>query len=197
MMKYTWKEPNKDEQFARLSYRYNHGGRYSNPRYRTKANHSDCSVRAISLATGIPYWNARKLVEAEVNYCFIDEEGVSEWYIETLMLKLGWEYVSARRPLRKLRRIDKVGLPNHGSYIVSMPAHIFAVVDGFVLDAFDSRREEKYLWWYQDDIEGDMEVVRPFIKSVIRKILPKFLGRPRYRIARIYGYWMMNQNVEL
>jgi len=124
-------------------FEYNDGGRESAGFKGT----SDCAVRAIAIACNMSYKDARYLLREFSNKGKLNSRAISLGiYKEDMcaaLLSLGWEWVSAPKiPGRKARYTDI-----NGTAILRMAGHYVAVIDGVLMDTFDSREKMVYGYW--------------------------------------------------
>ena len=132
-----------------MRYEYSDGGRKAAG---FKGDASDCGVRALAIATGISYLEARALIGAQAAHEVQAGRGRlaqrpssanSGVWVETfhaVMAKLGWRWV----PTMAIgsgctTHLVASELPA-GRLIVRLSRHYAAVVDGVVLDTYDPRR---------------------------------------------------------
>ncbi len=125
-------------------YKYDDGGR-SESGLKSK---TDCGIRAVSIACEIPYQEARTLLKEFAARGKQGSRAISRGMykedMDTALRSIGWVWKSAPKfDGRKARYAD---LP-HGRVIARMAHHYAAVVDGVLLDAFDSSHKMVYGYW--------------------------------------------------
>lgn len=119
-----------------MKYEFNDGGRAAS-KYSGGIN--DCVTRAISIATGIGYDAAREILRPVLTH-----EGVNVFSAEfaSIARRAGLVYVAARQ-----KGFTVAHLPTDGVFIAHTSKHISAVVNGVVLDTFDTSAEEIQGYW--------------------------------------------------
>lgn len=125
-------------------YKYSDGGR-SKAGYKGKSG--DCGARAVSIATGMEYRDAIKLMKDFSEKGKLGSRaianGVYKEDMDSALKSLGWEWVSAPKfNGRKARYSD---IPE--TAILRMARHYAAVVDGVLLDSWDSSDKMVYGYW--------------------------------------------------
>jgi len=124
-------------------YKYSDGGR-EDAGFKGK---KDCAVRAFTIATGIPYLEARKLLREASNKGRLGSRAISKGVYKddmTSALKpLGWVWCSAPKFEGRKARYDDI----EGLAILRMAHHFVAVRDGVLYDTFDSRNKMVYGYW--------------------------------------------------
>jgi len=129
-----------------MKFVYNDGGRKDAG---FKGSAGDCVVRAIAIATGLPY----KRVYDDINeLCKLhndkkkvtnssSREGVSRPVYDKYLKELGWFWV----PTMKIGQGCKVHLKEDelpkGKLIVSVSKHMVAVIDGVIHDTYKEDRD--------------------------------------------------------
>jgi hypothetical protein len=130
-----------------LPFIYDDGGR-EEAGFRGKTG--DCSVRAVAIATGVPYkavYQAFKKsnpgkVKGILNY----SGGTPHEFIEEFLLKLGWR----RKFLGSSQKLDRT-LPM-GRIIVSIPKHTICIIDHIAHDTFKSPASSPvFEYWYKNE----------------------------------------------
>ncbi len=129
-----------------MSYQYNDAGREA----AGFVGNRDCGIRAVSIALGLPYTGARSLLK---EYAKAGKQGNGQIargiYKEDMAAALGskgWVWHSAPKFIgRKARYGD---IPK-GRVIVRMAKHYAAVIDGVLLDAWNSSEKMVYGYWSQ------------------------------------------------
>jgi len=125
-------------------YKYSDGGR-ALAGYKGKTG--DCAVRAVAIATGIPYADAYAAI-ARLNSVALGKRSVRHGTLkETLdgyLKLLGWHWHAAPKfPGRKAKASD---MPV-GTVIARQSKHFVAVIDGVPNDIFDSSAKMVYGYW--------------------------------------------------
>lgn len=102
-------------------------------------NVSDCSVRAISLATD-KSWDETYITLSE----FARKEGITFSEIEFINEYLSEQYprYCGEKRIEKLKDFLKLQLPGH--WLITMSGHITCAIDGVCYDTFDPT--ERYVW---------------------------------------------------
>ena len=125
-------------------YQYSDGGRID-AGFKGK---SDCGIRAVSIACDIGYKEARKLLK---EYAKRGKQGngqiargIYKEDMDAALGSLGWRWFPA--PKFEGRKARYGDLPQ-GRYIVRMARHYAAVIDGVLLDAWDSSEKMVYGYW--------------------------------------------------
>lgn len=102
-----------------------------------ESNKQNCVTRAITLATGLPYYKVHELLEqnAVCNDC---EELVLDCYNNLIEDYFGYKpvYVPYGITVRQFAQTH-----NYGVYLVRMDGHISTVIDGVSVDIFDCTKE--------------------------------------------------------
>lgn len=110
----------------------------ANPRGR-RAN--DCTVRAISLATGrtwdATYEELSKFAQAQA--IMPDEVGYIDEYLERKFKKVFCQNCKNKKTVS-----DIVNMFPHGIYLITMRGHITCCIDGIIYDTFDP--SSYYVW---------------------------------------------------
>lgn len=125
-------------------YRYSDGGRKESG---VKGIGKDCAVRAVAIAVGMDYKEAKKIIKdfsanGKCGSAAISR-GVYKDDLDAALRSLGWEWHKAPKfNGRKARYRD---IP--GTAIVRMSKHFAAVVDGVLLDSWDSSKKMVYGYW--------------------------------------------------
>ena len=125
-------------------YQFNDGGRAAAG---FKGQGSDCAVRALSIATGMNYKAARKLIKEfaakgkQGNKAI--GRGVYKEDFDTCLRSLGWKWVSAPKFEGRKARYSDI----KGTAILRMAQHFATVIDGVLYDSFDSRDKMVYGYW--------------------------------------------------
>ena len=104
----------------------------------TSQNDKDCSIRALSLATGVDYANVMAAaVEAEA---YNPVDGTNVKFVQTYLRAHGWRQISPSRDKRSYRRVPafKAEHMPAGPVYVSLKGHGVYVEDGVIHDTFDS-----------------------------------------------------------
>lgn len=108
---------------------------------------NDCAVRALAIAAGMNYGDARKMLRA---FCKAGRagtgnltRGVFKEDMNAALKDLGWEWHSAPKlEGRKARYSDIEGLA-----ILRMAKHFSVVKNGVLHDTWDSRSKMVYGYW--------------------------------------------------
>lgn len=103
-------------------------------------NVNDCTVRAISLATGDTWDNTYKKLSnaARERGMMMDNVTFIEDYLDERFQKVCNYY----------RKIDDFLHKNpNGTFIISMPGHLTTVIDGVNYDTFDTRDRRMWCAW--------------------------------------------------
>jgi len=126
-----------------MKYIYNDGGRSASNTHDAVA---DCVTRALSIATHCGYDIAREYLKP-----LMTPQGVNVFSLEfsQMAYAVGLIYVST------LPRSFKVGqLPIEGVFIAHTSRHVTAVINGVVLDTFDTRDELVQGYWIRKSDKG-------------------------------------------
>lgn len=112
-----------------------------------KGKSGDCGVRAVAIACDIGYNEARKRLKEfaakgnQGNKAIA--RGIYKDDMDAFMRSIGWEWKQAPKfEGRKARYSD---IP--GRAVLRMARHFAAVVDGVLLDTWDSSRKMVYGYW--------------------------------------------------
>ena len=110
---------------------------------------SDCGIRAVAVACSMSYQDARKLLKEYSNKGKLGSRAISRGiYREDMtaaLQSIGWKWVSAPKfDGRKARYSD---IP--GTAICRMAKHYAAVIDGVLIDTWDSSEKMVYGYWTQ------------------------------------------------
>lgn len=124
-------------------YTYNDGGRVA----AGMKSQNDCGIRAIAIATGMEYNEARKFIKA---FAKVGKQGNGQisqgiWKedMTAALESIGWVWVSAPKfEGRKARYSD---IP--GRAILRMAKHYSTVIDGTLYDSWDSSHKMVYGYW--------------------------------------------------
>lgn len=125
-------------------YKYSDGGRAA----AGFKGETDCGIRAVSIATGCGYMEARRILK-EASKKGVKGNGsiASGIYKEDMasaLREIGWEWVPAPKfQGRKARYNDIL----HERAVLRMAGHFAAVVDGVLCDTWDSRDKMVYGYW--------------------------------------------------
>lgn len=116
--------------------------------YKTK---TDCGIRAMAIACGIPYVEARKHLKAASKKGKMGSgaiaKGIYKEDMDVALKQFGFVWKSAPKfEGRKARYSD---LPN-GRIVTRMARHFAAVVDGVLLDSWDSSEKMVYGYWIKE-----------------------------------------------
>ena len=126
-----------------MTFKYSDGGR-KDAGFLSK---TDCGIRAIAIATGLGYLEARKLLS---HHSRIGKKGngsiASGIYKEDLnaaLESIGWSW----RPAPKFdgRKAKYSDIP--GCAVLRMAKHFSVVVDGILFDTWDSSHKMVYGYW--------------------------------------------------
>jgi len=124
-------------------YQYTDGGREA-AGFKGK---SDCGVRAVAVATGMPYKDARRLLREVSNKGKLGSRAIARGIWKEDMTEalrtLGWVWVSA--PKFEGRKARYTDIP--GTAILRMARHYAAVVEGVLMDSWDSSEKMVYGYW--------------------------------------------------
>jgi len=109
---------------------------------------TDCGIRAVAVACGLPYKQARKLLQEHARKGKAGNgaiaRGIYKEDMTSALESLGWVWRSAPKFTgRKARYTD---IPR-GRVIVRMARHYAAVIDGNLHDTWDSSRKMVYGYW--------------------------------------------------
>lgn len=127
-------------------YQFNDGGRASAG---FTGQSGDCAVRALAIATGMDYKAARKLVKEfaakgkQGNKAIAN--GVYKEDLDACLRSLGWRWMPAPKFDGRKARYSDI----YGTAILRMARHFAAVVDGVLMDTFDSREKMVYGYWFK------------------------------------------------
>ena len=126
-----------------MNYNYNDGGRAD----AGLKGETDCGIRAMSIACGISYSDARaKLKEASAKGKLGSRaisRGVYKEDLAAALAELGWHWESAPKMIgRKARCEDLTGI-----VIARQARHFVAVIDGIPQDTWDSSERMVYGYW--------------------------------------------------
>lgn len=110
----------------------------ANPRGR---NVNDCTVRAISLATGRSWdYTYRKLSEfAQIQAIMPDDVLYIDEYLER-----NFDKICGCRDRYKITVRDFVRQNPRGTYLITMSGHITCAIDGVIYDTFDP--SDRFVW---------------------------------------------------
>lgn len=100
---------------------------------------NDCTVRAISLATGRTWDNTYEELStfAQAQGMMLDEVRYIDEYLDRKFEKVyGWNEVE------KITVGDFMKQNPHGIYLITMAGHITCGMDGCIYDTFDSRQRK-------------------------------------------------------
>ena len=110
---------------------------------------SDCGIRATAIACDIEYNDARKLLK---EYAKRGKQGngsisngIYKEDLDAALRSIGWKWFSA--PKLKGRKARYTDLPSNGKFIARMAHHYAAVIDGNLLDSWDSSEKMVYGYW--------------------------------------------------
>jgi hypothetical protein len=125
-------------------YKYNDGGR-EEAGFKSK---SDCGIRAVAIACDMSYNESRKLLK---EYAKRGKQGngqisngIYKEDMDAALRSIGWKWFSAPKfEGRKARYKDIPG----GRFIARMAKHYAAVIDGDLLDSWDSSDKMVYGYW--------------------------------------------------
>ncbi len=143
--------------FTKKTFKFDDGGR-KNAGF-TTTDQKDCVVRAISIATSIPYEavhsdllflqevlaKTRKCKESEVlrqnPECIDPDHGVYRKVYEPYIKSLGLDWVSTKAFGGKFNvRFNKKDLPK-GRLIVVLKEHLTTMINGVIRDTYDASEE--------------------------------------------------------
>lgn len=102
---------------------------------------NDCTVRAISLATGQTWDNTYKELStfAQAQGMMLDEVRYIDEYLDRKFEKVyGWNETG------KMTVGDFIGQHPNGIYLITMAGHITCGIDGCIYDTFDPR--QRIVW---------------------------------------------------
>jgi hypothetical protein len=138
-----------------IRWNINDGGR-AEAGYRGKTG--DCVVRAITIATGIPYkevYNALAIEQATVRGRKTCRRGVARPVYDRFLKDLGWTWVPCMTIGSGCRvHLREDELPN-GTIICRLSKHLVAVIDGILQDTYDcSRMGTRCVYGYYEKREG-------------------------------------------
>jgi len=127
-----------------MSFVYNDGGR-EKAGFRSNG---DCGIRAVALACGLSYKEARSVLKAAAKNGKQGNgqiaNGIYKEDMSQALKTLGWVWHSAPKfEGRKARYYD---LPS-GNIIARMSKHYVAVIDNVVHDTWDCRNKMVYGYW--------------------------------------------------
>ena len=125
-------------------YKYSDGGR-ADAGFKGKY---DCGIRAVAIACELSYKDAQKVLREAAKKGKQGNGSISAGLykedMNSALQSLGWEWVSAPKfEGRKARYSD---LPA-GRHIARMARHYAAVIDGVLIDAWDSSGKMVYGYW--------------------------------------------------
>lgn len=127
-----------------MTYKYDDGGRVA-AGFKSK---NDCGIRAVAIACDITYQEARKLLKEHAKKGKQGNgqiaNGIWKEDMDSALKSLGWVRFSA--PKFEGRKARYTDMPP-GRHIVQMAKHYAAVVDGTLLDAWDSSNKMVYGYW--------------------------------------------------
>jgi hypothetical protein len=131
----------------KMEYIYNDGGRAASG-YRGEAG--DCAVRAISIATGIPYKDVYKAINTLGRGERVTHRkrgrsnartGVYKDCVHQFMASIGWRWVPCMSIGSGCTVHLRDGeLPGHKRLVVSLSKHYAAVIHGTLHDTYDCSR---------------------------------------------------------
>jgi hypothetical protein len=127
-------------------YKFHDGGRVD----AGMKSDTDCGIRAIAIATGMDYQEVRKFIKEFTLVGKMGSRSISRGIYKedmTAALKsIGWVWCSAPKfEGRKARYSD---IP--GTAILRMAKHYSTVIDGVLLDSWDSSHKMVYGYWKKD-----------------------------------------------
>lgn len=99
----------------------------------------DCTIRAISLATG-KTWDETYLELAE----FSRKQGITLSEVSFINDYLGERYERFCPPFQTETVKDFLELGLSGTWLVTMSGHITCIIDGIIYDTFDC--SDRYIW---------------------------------------------------
>lgn len=127
-----------------MTYQYNDGGRAVAG---FKGN-SDCGIRAVSIALEMPYKDSRRLLQEFARKGKQGSgqisRGIYKEDIDAALRSKGWVWRSA--PKFQGRKAKYSDLPK-GRVIARMAKHYAAVIDGVLMDTWDSSDKMVYGYW--------------------------------------------------
>ena len=109
---------------------------------------SDCVVRAISTALNKDYYETRKeLNRAKTKLGYKSYK--DHFFIMDYMAQLGYEEIKfkAIKGQERMKLCDFADTHQDGTYVVKVKGHVVAVVEGCVLDTWDSTYLTVYRAW--------------------------------------------------
>jgi len=117
-----------------MNFSLNDGGREAAG---LEPTHGACAVRAIAIATGIPYqtvWDSLYAIckEQDPNH---SGTAVDELALNAYMKTLGWQWQELDQQLTLEQ------LPKEGVYVVMIPGHLAALVNGYWTDTQDTSQD--------------------------------------------------------
>lgn len=120
---------------------------FYNPNPKGKTNVGDCSVRAVSKATGttwnVAFWG---LVETANELCDMPS---SKKTIEAYLKKEGFEWngFKVKRGEKRMTVDEFCDVYTHGVYVLRLSGHVVTVIDGAFYDTWDCGASPLYGYW--------------------------------------------------
>lgn len=117
-----------------MKFQYNDGGR---EQAGLEPTHSACAIRAIAIATGLPYtkvWDSLYAICKKKNPNHTGT-AVDEDALNVYMNSLGWQWQELNLSLT----LDE--LPTEGTFVVMIPGHLATVIDGVFHDTLDKTNQ--------------------------------------------------------
>lgn len=100
-------------------------------------NENNCVYRALTLASGLPYYEIARLLE-ENGYCNQCDMLVLDCYDSLIEDYFGYEPIDIPYDITVGEFAE---MHTHGIYLVRMEGHISTIIDGESWDIFDCTRE--------------------------------------------------------
>lgn len=126
---------------------YNDGGR-SEAGFKSQ---SDCAIRAMSIACGIPYKEARQIIKRSTKLGKQGNgnlsSGVYKEDLDHALQHLGWVWYKA--PKFEGRKAYYRDMPS-GVVIARMAKHFVAIKDNVIYDTWDSSSKMIYGYWRKE-----------------------------------------------
>ena len=126
-----------------MGYKFNEGGRVE----AGLKSKTDCGIRAVAIATGLTYDEARTLLKYHSKKGKMGSAAISRGiYKEDMtsaLATLGWVWNSAPKFVGRKARYSDI----EGKAILRMAKHYSTVIDGTLFDSWDSSHKMVYGYW--------------------------------------------------
>lgn len=132
-------------------YKYHDGGKIA-AGFKGK---TDCGIRAVAIACQMSYTDSRKLLKEFALNGKQGSRAISKGMyrddLDAALRSIGWEWCQPPTFVGRKARYDDVPI---GRVILRMANHYAAVIDGVLLDSFDSSAKMVYGYWQQQPGES-------------------------------------------